>query len=82
MSKNNTNVQIDTPFVEDTINTVSLPEPKVDQTYDELMITHKTKSNLIRFLSSQGKSRSDISKFMNIRYQHVRNVLTTPLKKS
>jgi hypothetical protein len=49
---------------------------------DQLMSVHKTKSSVIRYLSSQGMSRGDISRFMNIRYQHVRNVLTQPLKKS
>ena len=39
-----------------------------------------TKSALIRQLSSEGKSRSDIAKMMGIRYQHVRNVLTAPVK--
>lgn len=39
-----------------------------------------TKSANIRFLSSLGWSRSEIAKSMNIRYQHVRNVLITPLK--
>ncbi len=49
---------------------------------EELMNTHKTKSAVIRYLSSQGVSRGDISRILNIRYQHVRNVLTQPLKKS
>lgn len=46
----------------------------------KLMETHKTKSNVIRFLSSQGWTRSQIASFMSIRYQHVRNVLIQPLK--
>lgn len=46
----------------------------------KLMDEHKTKSNVIRFLSSQGWTRSQIASFMNIRYQHVRNVLIQPLK--
>lgn len=46
----------------------------------KLMETHKTKSNVIRFLSGQGWTRSQIASFMNIRYQHVRNVLIQPLK--
>lgn len=46
-----------------------------------------TKSSYIRYLSSTGMSRSDICKRfetvegMKIRYQHVRNVLTQPLKR-
>ena len=40
-----------------------------------------TKSAQIRYLSSLKMSRGDISRLMKIRYQHVRNVLITPLKK-
>lgn len=40
-----------------------------------------TKSAVIRELSAQGYKRADIAKMLNIRYQHVRNVLTQPLKK-
>ena len=38
-----------------------------------------TKSAKIRYLDSKGFSRSEIAKILNIRYQHVRNVLITPL---
>ena len=41
-----------------------------------------TTSAKIRYLNSQGLKNGPISKLLNIRYQHVRNVLTTPLKKS
>ena len=37
-------------------------------------------STKIRFLSSKGFSRGDISRALGIRYQWVRNVLITPLK--
>lgn len=50
--------------------------------YNNLIDQHKTKSSLIRYLNKEGYTRSEISKFMNIRYQHVRNVLTEPLKKN
>jgi len=40
----------------------------------------KTVSGKIRYLNAQGKSRSEISKQLGIRYQHVRNVLIQPLK--
>jgi hypothetical protein len=49
---------------------------KVQAEYDALV----TKSAKIRFLKSQGMSTGDIARVMNIRYQHVRNVLITPLK--
>jgi hypothetical protein len=41
----------------------------------------KTKSEAIRFFAAQGHSRADIARTMNILYQHVRNVLTQPVKK-
>lgn len=40
-----------------------------------------TKSAAIRRLNEQNHSRGDIAKMLNIRYQHVRNVLITPIKK-
>ena len=39
-----------------------------------------TKSSKIRKLDSMGWSRGDISRTLEIRYQHVRNVLITPVK--
>lgn len=53
---------------------------------DDLLVSHKTKSGIIRYLGSLGLSRSDILKVMktkypNFLYQHVRNVLITPIKK-
>lgn len=49
---------------------------------DELLSKFGTKSAAIRYLDSEGLSRSAIAKLLDIRYQHVRNVLITPLKKS
>lgn len=40
-----------------------------------------TKSAAIRKLTEQGKTRGEVAKLLNIRYQHVRNVLITPVKK-
>ena len=40
-----------------------------------------TKSAKIRALDAEGWSRSDIARALGIRYQHVRNVLVTPLKR-
>ena len=42
----------------------------------------KTKSAQIRYLHSQNYSRSQIANYLDIRYQHVRNVLTTELKRT
>jgi len=41
----------------------------------------KTKSAAIRYLHSLGHSVKDIQKHLGLRYQHVRNVLTTELKR-
>lgn len=41
----------------------------------------ETTSAKIRFLHAEGHDRGDISRILNIRYQWVRNVLITPLKK-
>ncbi len=41
-----------------------------------------TKSDKIRSLYSMGYSKGDISRILSLRYQHVRNVLITPLKKT
>lgn len=40
-----------------------------------------TKSAAIRKLLAEGKTRSEVSKLLKIRYQHVRNVEITPIKK-
>lgn len=42
---------------------------------------YETKSAKIRELAAQGYSRGEIAKSMGILYQHVRNVLITPLKR-
>ncbi len=41
----------------------------------------KTVSAKIRFLDNEKFDRSAIARFLNKRYQHVRNVLETPLKR-
>lgn len=41
----------------------------------------KNKSQVIRFLASENHAPSAIAKFLDIRYQHVRNVLNQPLKR-
>jgi hypothetical protein len=56
---------------------------KVNQevfTRDELL-NQKTTSDKIRFLFSRGIKKTEISLILNIRYQHVRNVLNYQLKK-
>ena len=41
----------------------------------------KNKSQVIRYLAGENHSPSAIANFLGIRYQHVRNVLTTQLKR-
>lgn len=41
----------------------------------------KTKSAAIRYLLTKGHSVGDIAKLLDVKYQHVRNVKTTPLKR-
>jgi uncharacterized protein with HEPN domain len=56
-------------------------ETETEFDYSVLLEEHKTVSGVIRYLNSIGKNRSEISKITGKRYQHVRNVLVTPLKK-
>jgi hypothetical protein len=54
-----------------------------DARYDAALIgTLPTTSAKIRYLDSCGLKRGEISKVLGIRYQWVRNVLITPLKKA
>lgn len=69
---------------------------QLDTTLDTTLahfLTLPTKSSQIRYLDSVGMNRSTIVKFMNkhsqhrkedqhILYQHIRNVLITPIKKT
>lgn len=41
----------------------------------------KTKSQVIRYLIGENFSPSAVAKFLDIRYQHVRNVMTQQLKR-
>lgn len=57
-------------------------ESSIEVQYDEQELNNlTTTSSKIRYLNSKGLSRGSISKVLNIRYQWVRNVLITPLKK-
>lgn len=56
-------------------------ESKEEVNVEALLTELKTKSAVIRALHAKNLSRSEIAKLLNIRYQHVRNVLTTELKK-
>jgi energy-converting hydrogenase Eha subunit F len=67
---------------------IAIPEPtkaKRDYTPTEesvgLIAKYGNKSQAIRALNKEGYSRSQIANMLNIRYQHVRNVLGQELKK-
>ena len=48
-------------------------------TIDPHILSGMNTSQKIRFLHSCDYSRGEIAKYLNKRYQHVRNVLVTPL---
>ena len=52
-----------------------------ERTLEDLYAEYKTKSSVIRLLHAEGMNRGAIAKKLGIRYQHVRNVLITPIKK-
>lgn len=68
-----------------TVSEETIEAPKTVQqakrSIDETLLVGKNTSDKIRFLDEYGWSRSEIAKFLAVRYQHVRGVLTTPLKK-
>lgn len=60
-----------------TVTTKEVGLTKVQQTKFE---GYTSTSQKIRYLDSLGWSRSNIAKQLGKRYQHVRNVLITPIK--
>jgi hypothetical protein len=56
--------------------------PKLDDKTTKQVVALPTVSSKIRFLDEQGMSRGDIARYLNKRYQHVKNVLDRPLKKA
>jgi len=59
------------------------PTTPASQEFDAAKFVQEvgTKSAAIRRLTAEGKTRSEVAKMLGIRYQHVRNVLITPIKK-
>lgn len=55
--------------------------PKLAKDIEASLSELTTTASKVRFLDSKDFSRGDISRILNIRYQWVRNVLNTPLKK-
>jgi hypothetical protein len=56
------------------------PTPKLSKDIQAKMDECVSTSAKIRYLASTGMSRGDIARVTGKRYQHVRNVLITPLK--
>ena len=52
-----------------------MSEPRLQQSMPQIVSGLQTKSAKIRALHKAGYARSDIARFLGIRYQHVRNVL-------
>lgn len=79
---------------EATVTREAVTEIVTQPTYQELLTKFSTKSGVIRGLAAEGKAAKDIFKILKdlgvtnndgthpIRYQHVRNVLNTPVKKA
>lgn len=88
--KNQTNTaQVETTEIENPIMQIPSQQPTVSSEYKtdgsqapELVQQFGSVSAAIRFLDSKGLERGQIAKIMSRRYQHVRNVLITPLKKN
>ncbi|MCG8358672.1 MAG: AbrB/MazE/SpoVT family DNA-binding domain-containing protein [Kiloniellales bacterium] len=55
-------------------------QSQVQMAMNELVAGLPTKAAKIRALGAAGYTRSEIAKFLGIRYQHVRNVLVQPLQ--
>lgn len=56
--------------------------PKLAKDIQTELDSLATTAAKIRFLDSKGYARGDIGRILNIKYQWVRNVLLTPLKKT
>jgi hypothetical protein len=84
MAKKNQAAEVEVIAADQVANLATVLEPvkTINHKYEDLLETHKTKSGIIRFLAAEGHARGPISKFMGIKYQFVRNVLITPLKKT
>lgn len=65
-----------------TTSTNKKSAPKLSKAVQEHLATLAGPSAKIRYLAAEGFDRGDVSRILNISYQHVRNVLITPLKKA
>lgn len=55
--------------------------PKLDAKLTDALAKLDTTSAKVRLLDANNIAKADIARILEIRYQHVRNVLLTPLKK-
>lgn len=77
--------------IKSTKETVDSKEPKAKKVVEVIVLTkaqekvmsaeNMTISAKIRYLNSEGFGNSSIANHLNKRYQHVRNVLMTPMKR-
>lgn len=58
------------------------PQTATDEAVKSILESSMNKSNKIRALLGLGLKRQPVADLLGIRYQHVRNVELTPLKKS
>jgi hypothetical protein len=80
----------ETQTVVQPVTTISVTSPgiQLSEGQQASFDVMKTKSERIRFLASLGYKNGPISKYLStvygklVRYQHVRNVLKSPLKKA
>ena len=56
-------------------------EAKLSAAQQKKLDSFSTTSARIRFLLAKGWERGDVARKLNIKYQHVRNVEITPVKK-
>jgi DNA-binding NarL/FixJ family response regulator len=54
--------------------------PVLSAKQQEVLASLTTTSAKIRYLAAEGFDRGDIARTLNVIYQHVRNVLITPIK--
>jgi hypothetical protein len=62
-------------------STMKKVAPKLEKAQNEALAKCASVSAKMRYLDAQGFTRGDISRILNKRYQHVKNVLDRPLKK-
>ena len=68
--------------MENNLQVEETPEVKQLVDYSKELALLPTTSSRIRFLDSKNYTRSQIAITLNKRYQHIRNVLITPIKKA